>query len=110
MESGQLISRSSRHLLPGSRDQQTAEQRDGWIPGTSPGMTLASRIRFQLSRKGSNCAPHVAPANTRGPTLAGEEVPPPSGADLTFATHPAALSRSECQIQSSTRNICLLVV
>ena len=29
---------------------------------------------------------------------------------LTFATHPAAGSRSECQIQSSTRNLYLLVV
>ena len=28
-----------------------------------------------------------------------------SGADLTFATYPAANSRSECQIQSSTRNL-----
>ena len=35
---------------------------------------------------------------------------PTSGADLTFATHPAAGSRSECQIQSSTRNLYLLVV
>ena len=34
----------------------------------------------------------------------------PSGADLTFATHPATGSRSECQIQSSTRNLYLLVV
>src|SRR5262245_43841726 len=33
-----------------------------------------------------------------------------SGADLTFATHPAASSQSECQIQSSTRNLYLLVV
>jgi hypothetical protein len=33
-----------------------------------------------------------------------------NGADLTFATHPAAGSRSECQIQSSTRNLYLLVV
>jgi hypothetical protein len=33
-----------------------------------------------------------------------------SGADLTFATHPAAGLRSECQIQSSTRNLYLLVV
>ena len=32
-----------------------------------------------------------------------------SGADLTFATHPAAGSRSECQIQSSTRSLYLLV-
>ena len=34
----------------------------------------------------------------------------PSGADLTFATHPAAASQSECQIQSSTRIKYLLVV
>ena len=33
-----------------------------------------------------------------------------SGADLTFATHPATGSRSECQIQSSTRTLYLLVV
>jgi hypothetical protein len=33
-----------------------------------------------------------------------------SGADLTFATHPAASSQSECQIQSSTRIQYLLVV
>jgi glutathione S-transferase len=32
-----------------------------------------------------------------------------SGADLTFATHPAAGSQSECQIQSSTRIKYLLV-
>jgi hypothetical protein len=32
-----------------------------------------------------------------------------SGADLTLATHPAAGSRSECQIRS-TRNLYLLVV
>ena len=31
-----------------------------------------------------------------------------SGADLTFAAHPAAGSQSECQIQSSTRNLYLL--
>src|SRR5258708_1279912 len=29
----------------------------------------------------------------------------PSGVDLTFATHPAASSSSECQIQNSTRNL-----
>ncbi len=33
-----------------------------------------------------------------------------SGVDLTFATHLAASSRSECQIQNSTRNLYLLVV
>jgi hypothetical protein len=30
--------------------------------------------------------------------------------DLTFATHLAAGSRSECQIRNSTRNLYLLVV
>ena len=34
----------------------------------------------------------------------------PSGADLTFATHLAASPGSECQIQSSTSNLYLLVV
>jgi len=33
-----------------------------------------------------------------------------SGVDLTFATHLAAGSQSECQIQNSTRNLHLLVV
>ncbi len=33
-----------------------------------------------------------------------------SGVDLTFATHLAASSRSECQIQNSTRNLYLLMV
>jgi hypothetical protein len=33
-----------------------------------------------------------------------------SGVDLTFATHLAANSASECQILNSTRNIYLLVV
>ena len=33
-----------------------------------------------------------------------------SGVDLTFATHLAAGSRSECQIQNSTRSLYLLVV
>jgi hypothetical protein len=32
------------------------------------------------------------------------------GMDLTFATHLAASSESECQILNSTRNIYLLVV
>jgi hypothetical protein len=36
--------------------------------------------------------------------------PLPSGVDLTFATHLAAGSPSECQIQNSTRNLYLLVV
>src|SRR5579872_3978753 len=34
----------------------------------------------------------------------------PSGVDLTFATHLAASSSSECQIQNSTTNLYLLVV
>jgi hypothetical protein len=33
-----------------------------------------------------------------------------SGVDLTFATHLAAGSSGECQIQNSTRNLYLLVV
>jgi hypothetical protein len=33
-----------------------------------------------------------------------------SGVDLTFATHFAAPSSSECQIQNSTSNLILLVV
>src|ERR1700679_2757275 len=37
-------------------------------------------------------------------------LPPPSGVDLTFATHVAASPKSECQIQNSTRNLYLLVV
>jgi hypothetical protein len=34
----------------------------------------------------------------------------PSGVDLTFATHLAASSESECQIPNSTSNLNLLVV
>jgi hypothetical protein len=33
-----------------------------------------------------------------------------SGVDLTFATHRATSSSSECQIHNSTRNLYLLVV
>jgi hypothetical protein len=33
-----------------------------------------------------------------------------SGVDLTFATHLAASSESECQILNSTRNLYFLVV
>ena len=40
----------------------------------------------------------------------GRVIAPASGADLTFATHPATGTRSECQIQSSTRTLYLLVV
>jgi len=34
----------------------------------------------------------------------------PGGGDLAFATGLAASSKSECQIQNSTSNFCLLVV
>ncbi len=44
------------------------------------------------------------------PPLIPRPVLPTSGVDLTFATHLAASSRSECQIQNSTRNLYLLVV
>ncbi|MEI9902247.1 MAG: hypothetical protein WDN31_21610 [Hyphomicrobium sp.] len=36
---------SSRHLLPGSSLQRATEFADGWIPGTSPGMTLWGEAR-----------------------------------------------------------------
>ncbi len=36
---------SSRHLLPGSSPRLDAEPADGWIPGTSPGMTTSKLFR-----------------------------------------------------------------
>src|SRR5262245_36607016 len=37
---------SSRHLLPGSNAKRAPEQADGWMPGTSPGMTRGAQRRY----------------------------------------------------------------
>ena len=52
----------------------------------------------------------VSLANKTALTLIFKLAEATSGADLTFAPHPAAGSRSGCQIQSSTSNNNLLVV
>ena len=52
------------------------------------------RFALEVQRRGALYPP--------SPFLRGDE--DAGGADLTFATHLAAGSRSECQIQSSTRS------
>jgi choline dehydrogenase-like flavoprotein len=54
-----LGSVSSRHLLPGSSAKQAPEQSDGWMPGTSPGMTELSDVAAQ--RTASATASQLTP-------------------------------------------------
>ena len=94
-----------------SRRTDQSRQTTAPVPRRAPRGRTGVRRSQPRSRSGS-----AARRRATGPTAILPAMPAryssrsASGADLTFATHPASSSKSECQIQSSTRIQYLLVV
>jgi len=115
---------SKRAVLPTYRDPlwwtaaravpKTGTSGPGSRPDSGSGYLNRDRVGLSIRRMRYDGHPHngraYAMSVPRSSRRQKHFVYSTSGADLTFATHLAARSRSECQIQSSTRIQYLLVV